>query len=897
MSPWLAGAQSVLETGRYRDLSSAGTTTITLGQTIPAGNTAVNLGSFEAPTSMGVASVSDSKGNAWQVLAGPAVNNSVHQAYIAAAYIVDTLNSGDTLTITWSGAIYSIRFGTVLSLAGLATNALDVAVTNESYGSYVTAPGTTSATNDLLVGIVQTDQGNAVDGGGYTNVSQLNLAYVNGNWSMIGNEDAYASPSASGLLNAYVWTAAAGAATYDPGGQYYSAGAPYKDGYTVLWAALRPSGSFSQTLTSQTLTSQTPTPAVKIVSPANGATVTTPSLLVSVAATESGLGSTGVSSVTVNGVSASSGSSPTNWSATLSLTPGQNTITAVAEDVLNHAGRQQITVTYDSPSTPGANYYVDFVSGNDTNSGTSTGAPFQHCPGDSNATSIASSTVLTPGNTVFFKGGVTYVGQINVSNDGSSSAPIGYDGNSAGTWGAGMASIDCQSNYYHAFVAQHLLGPHNNVIINNFDISHLKNNFGSPATNLVNTVQGSQDQPGTTNVAGFNGDNSGYDIGGVFVYGANWQVLNCNVHESENWWFRALATGSTYNPIYCQQVGVNIYGGTGILVSNCSFWGIGRDCVDAMGANITIIGCNMGGPNTLALANRGWFAVGVRVAAVSNCSIIKCTMHDGWQYEGDDSAQRCHAGDWIHVYGNNNGVMDGNDVFNLLIDSCWMYNDYAFQWNNGTANIYLSSDIWSATVRNCLIVNPQHLAIWAGAGAVSNFNVFNNTVVNYNQPNGGSLSLFESGSPNSLNVTNNILVNLGANGACLPVVCSQQIPGSAALYSDYNVLYNPVTVGYGSVRYMNSDISLSAWTAATGNDSHSLAANPKFVSLPASGATSSSGNYALSAGSPALAAGTSLGALFSTDINGSPRGARWCVGAITGGGSSPPAPPSNLKVQ
>jgi len=343
MSQWLAGAQSfVLEAGRYRELSSAGTTTITLSQTIPAGNTAVNLGSFEAPTSMGVTSVSDSKGNAWQVVAGPAVNCSVHRAYIAAAYIVDTLNSGDTLTITWSGAIYGIRFGTVLSLAGLATNALDVAVTNQSYGSYVTAPGTTSATNDLLVGIVQTDQGNAVDGGGYTNVSQLNLAYTNSNWSVIGNEDAYAAPTTSGLLNAYVWTNAAGAGAYDPGGQYYSAGAPYTDGYSFLWAALRPAVSFSQT----------PTPTVRIVSPANGATVTTPSLLVSVVATESGPGSTGVSSVTVNGVSASSGSGPTNWSTTLTLTPGQNTITAVAEDVLNRAGRQQITVTYASPPAP-----------------------------------------------------------------------------------------------------------------------------------------------------------------------------------------------------------------------------------------------------------------------------------------------------------------------------------------------------------------------------------------------------------------------------------------------------------------------------------------------------------------------------------------------------------------
>ena len=98
-------------------------------------------------------------------------------------------------------------------------------------------------------------------------------------------------------------------------------------------------------------------PAVTIDSPANGAALTSPSLLVSGTATDSGLGNNGVSSVTVNGVSATggtaSGSGTANWSATITLTPGQNTITAVAYDTLNNAGQQQITVTYTPPATQG----------------------------------------------------------------------------------------------------------------------------------------------------------------------------------------------------------------------------------------------------------------------------------------------------------------------------------------------------------------------------------------------------------------------------------------------------------------------------------------------------------------------------------------------------------------
>jgi hypothetical protein len=98
-------------------------------------------------------------------------------------------------------------------------------------------------------------------------------------------------------------------------------------------------------------------PAVTISSPANGAALTSPSLLVSGTATDSGLGNNGVSSVTVNGVSATggtaSGSGTANWSATITLTPGQNTITAVAYDTLNNAGQQQITVTYTPPAAQG----------------------------------------------------------------------------------------------------------------------------------------------------------------------------------------------------------------------------------------------------------------------------------------------------------------------------------------------------------------------------------------------------------------------------------------------------------------------------------------------------------------------------------------------------------------
>ncbi len=98
-----------------------------------------------------------------------------------------------------------------------------------------------------------------------------------------------------------------------------------------------------------------------------------------------------------------------------------------------------------------ASYYVDYSSGADGNSGTSTSSPWQHCPGDPAATGTAGSTPLNPGDTVFFKGGVQYVltgngnpvyqTGIGLNWSGAAGQPITYDGNSAGTWGTGRAIL------------------------------------------------------------------------------------------------------------------------------------------------------------------------------------------------------------------------------------------------------------------------------------------------------------------------------------------------------------------------------------------------------------------------------------------------------------------------
>jgi hypothetical protein len=56
----------------------------------------------------------------------------------------------------------------------------------------------------------------------------------------------------------------------------------------------------------------------------------------------------------------------------------------------------------------GVNYYADFASGNDSNSGTSQASPWQHAPGMSGCTASCSSASPGAGDQVILKGGVTW---------------------------------------------------------------------------------------------------------------------------------------------------------------------------------------------------------------------------------------------------------------------------------------------------------------------------------------------------------------------------------------------------------------------------------------------------------------------------------------------------------
>ena len=89
-----------------------------------------------------------------------------------------------------------------------------------------------------------------------------------------------------------------------------------------------------------------------------------------------------------------------------------------------------------------ATYYIDYEGGSDKASGTSAKKAWQHCPTDAQATDKAAACTLSPGDVVIFKGGVRYRGKISKAVTGAAGKPVIYDGNTAGSFGEGVAIID-----------------------------------------------------------------------------------------------------------------------------------------------------------------------------------------------------------------------------------------------------------------------------------------------------------------------------------------------------------------------------------------------------------------------------------------------------------------------
>jgi hypothetical protein len=475
-----------------------------------------------------------------------------------------------------------------------------------------------------------------------------------------------------------------------------------------------------------------------------------------------------------------------------------------------------------SPRTaPTPTYYVDFAGGSDSADGRSPTTAWQHAPGDSAATAIAAGARLAAGDVVLFKGGVRYRGSIDVPSSGTATAPIVYDGNSAGSWGSGPAIIDGELTRSRGF----RLANRSYVTVDGFALQAFDKTVSSTA---ISVEGGSHDE-----------------------------IRYCRISD-------------VYYPTNPGGTSWERQSGTGIAVNNSPFTQVHHNYVRDVGnAGITFtagsgvvvdggqIACN-------EVTNMNW---GIAVALgnstpgtkITGISILGNYIHDFDQYYVCSAWHR----DGIFVFARPD--TDQASVENLEIaynyfedntseygSTAWLYFEYVCKGFNVHHNVLNASRSYYA------------VRVLGDGFQVAGNHVFANNVIDNANGIGDGMHLQES---SGIQLRNNIFYDDGY----AYIVATSSMSGFSA---DYNLIYQAGTSGpvvalnAGPAESPGGDrYDLSTLRSSTALEQHGLYGDPLFSVAPASIDGDPSG-FAPRATSPAVDHGVALG--YPLDFLGKP---------------------------
>lgn len=519
----------------------------------------------------------------------------------------------------------------------------------------------------------------------------------------------------------------------------------------------------------------------------------------------------------------------------------------------------------------GVTYYIDCAAGSDTNDGMSTSSPWKTFTNTNNHT-------FQPGDQILLKRGTfcSGIGTLKPLGSGTPANPI-----TIGAYGTGaLPHIDCDTG--SPFFSCVLIKDQEAWVIRDLEVSGTPvDKFDGPAGIYIeNTIAGAKSYFRIYNViahdlyygisiSGYKSGNSGELYGSIT--GNNTAYINDvvidgvetynntgkGVHLTGNW-SRNDKPGSYAFPhntnIIVRNSNLHDNGGDGIVMA-CSDnvlveyvtarynGGTGDDRYGIwpwMSANSTVQFSEAAFGETST--NKGGGGLDCDYGTV-NCVMQYNYVHDN---QG--------PGILLIGYGNAN-LLNANVHYNLFVDNMW----HATAPDDGELVVF---------------------------GSVDNSIFHNNTIYARNRNNnpGKFPAVFLStwgkfGSPTNLQIKNNIFY-LDNNTRYI----YQEVGGSYTF--DYNLLY--ATSGNLRIRWGNTEYTtLAAFQAATGQDTHSIYANPLLVN-PSGRNTS---DYQIASNSLAVNAGTNLGALMGTrDFFGNaiPQGGAYDIGAHeTGGGPVP----------
>jgi len=294
--------------------------------------------------------------------------------------------------------------------------------------------------------------------------------------------------------------------------------------------------------------------------------------------------------------------------------------------------------------------------------------------------------------------------------------------------------------------------------------------------------------------------------------------------------------------------------------------------IPGMGAANPITFQNAPGESPVITSDwNGFYFTGADYVTIKGLEIANCyrhaiiTYYD--YYEADSSNHNRFIGNYIHFsdWNGNLGIYlemsNDCEVIGNELDRC-CYGIYVWV---GDRNL----------IANNMVTNTYEAALYVASGANNEF--YYNSV--YKDRRGCA---FQTVSGDSTILMNNILYQIGPGGH----------PGSFAIYWDYGTLisdYNDLYVTEGFTGSHNSTYyqTFAEWQAGTGMDTHSISADPNFVS-----------SEDLHINEPSLVdcAGTPIAGII-TDFDGDNRSATYPdIGADEFGAAGPPVAVDDLVI-
>jgi hypothetical protein len=537
------------------------------------------------------------------------------------------------------------------------------------------------------------------------------------------------------------------------------------------------------------------------------------------------------------------------------------------------------------------NYFVNSVTGSDSNDGRTVATAWQ------TITKVNAATLVL-GNIVAFCGGQTFAGTLTLSASGSPVAPITFT-----SYGIGEATISStgagfSSDQKQYFTLSNLIFAGNGSTVSSSHGVDIKNSRTDNVQMNNIIVSGV-----TVHAYGLAGISLAGGTGAGSAGFNNATVTGCTVYDCIG---NAVSNNAYSGIVFAGRYGAGLTNPsfTNCLISNC----LVHDC-----------------PGTTSPAN--WAVIGITVVGAKGVLVTNCIIHDmaanGSSSSGSGGVGICtfdtenvtiqfSEAYKIHYIVRSNGVgfslAGGNK--NCVIQYCYAHNCdgpgfSCISYNDGSV---LSSP--SATVRYCIGENNGNnltgdyksagILLENDTSATAVFNAYNNTFYNTDQT-AGVTTLVELYMQNAAGCSGHISNNIfyAAGGCKFTATTGPQSTTPTNLVFAGNDWFTNSTTTFVwlGVTYM----SFAAWQTASGQEKIAgvnvgLTSDPMLVSPGAGGTvggytTAQPSAYMLHIGSPMIGAGLDLNAQFSIspgsqDLYGNtiPRGSLFPVGAYAGPG-------------